>query len=382
MRALIGDFYLTLSEFYLIKITKVFLKRILPTRIIIKLLYFVKKNSSEDFYFKNKYHLENKILVFFTPDYGNLGDLAIYDSQIKFFKDTLPWHEIVEIPLKKTIEGVFFFRNKMFENDLVTLLGGGCFGDLNVEVELYRQMIVRKFENSFIVSFPQTVNFSTTRSGQKILNKSKRIYCKHNRLLITVRDINSFNFIKSNFPKVETMLIPDLVFYKNISSKYRRIGIKVSLRKDKEIDNDERKSLAESRLFEIFERNIEEISNIIEVTNTSIMEIQQYELKQLLIKIASSRIVITDRLHGMIFCYITQTPCIVINDKYKKVQGSYNWIKKAPFIKFLNIDIFADEIIDFIEFYLSNEVEEYKIDFKEKFDELKHYIYSNINKLP
>ncbi len=40
-------------------------------------------------------------------------------------------------------------------------------------------MIVRKFENSFIVSFPQTVNFSTTNAGKKLLLKSKRIYSKH-----------------------------------------------------------------------------------------------------------------------------------------------------------------------------------------------------------
>ena len=49
---------------------------------------------------------------------------------------------------------------------------------------------------------------------------------------------------------------------------------------------------------------------------------------------AHAELVITDRLHGMIFCAITGTPCIVINSKSPKVAGCYEWIKNLDYIRF------------------------------------------------
>lgn len=43
---------------------------------------------------------------------------------------------------------------------------------------------------------------------------------------------------------------------------------------------------------------------------------------------------ITDRLHGMIFCAITGTPCVVINSKSPKVRDCYEWIKDLDYIQF------------------------------------------------
>ena len=45
---------------------------------------------------------------------------------------------------------------------------------------------------------------------------------------------------------------------------------------------------------------------------------------------SSAELVITDRLHGMIFCAVTGTPCIVINSKSPKVRGCYQWICDLP----------------------------------------------------
>ena len=54
----------------------------------------------------------------------------------------------------------------------------------------------------------------------------------------------------------------------------------------------------------------------------------QYELQRLWEHFASSGLVITDRLHGMIFCAITNTPFIVLNNSNGKVRGVFNeWIK-------------------------------------------------------
>ena len=47
-----------------------------------------------------------------------------------------------------------------------------------------------------------------------------------------------------------------------------------------------------------------------------------------------SEIVITDRLHGMIFATITGTPCIALSNYNYKVKGTYEWIKHLEYIKF------------------------------------------------
>ena len=58
---------------------------------------------------------------------------------------------------------------------------------------------------------------------------------------------------------------------------------------------------------------------------------------ELLKQIKKSKLLITDRLHGMIFAVITNTPCIAFANKSGKVKGVYNWISKDnDYVKFAN----------------------------------------------
>jgi pyruvyl transferase EpsI len=50
---------------------------------------------------------------------------------------------------------------------------------------------------------------------------------------------------------------------------------------------------------------------------------------------AHARLVITDRLHGMIFAAITGTACIALDNRSGKVSGSYEFIKDLDYIRFL-----------------------------------------------
>ena len=53
-------------------------------------------------------------------------------------------------------------------------------------------------------------------------------------------------------------------------------------------------------------------------------------------EISKRELVITDRLHGMIFCAITGTPCIVFSNYNHKVKGSVEWFKHLDYIKYLD----------------------------------------------
>ena len=52
------------------------------------------------------------------------------------------------------------------------------------------------------------------------------------------------------------------------------------------------------------------------------------------IKFRECELVITDRIHGMIFAAITGTPCIALSNYNYKVKGTYEWIKNLGYIKF------------------------------------------------
>jgi len=58
------------------------------------------------------------------------------------------------------------------------------------------------------------------------------------------------------------------------------------------------------------------------------------ELEKKYEEFRNAALVVTDRLHGMIFCAITGTPCIVINSKSPKIKGCFEWLKHLEYIKF------------------------------------------------
>ena len=48
-----------------------------------------------------------------------------------------------------------------------------------------------------------------------------------------------------------------------------------------------------------------------------------------------AELLITDRLHGMVFAALTGTPCIVFSNYNHKVKGTYEWIKYLPYIRYV-----------------------------------------------
>jgi len=60
---------------------------------------------------------------------------------------------------------------------------------------------------------------------------------------------------------------------------------------------------------------------------------------------AQAQLVVTDRLHGMVFSAVTGTPCIAFSNYNHKVKGTYQWIKYLPYIKYAET---AEEAIAYI----------------------------------
>ena len=61
------------------------------------------------------------------------------------------------------------------------------------------------------------------------------------------------------------------------------------------------------------------------------------EVKNKLEQFKKAKLIITDRLHGMIFATITATPCIAFGNSNGKVKNVYGWLKHNEYIKYVYI---------------------------------------------
>ena len=119
----------------------------------------------------------------------------------------------------------------------------------------------------------------------------------------------------------------------------------------------------------------------INVTDTVIprnidIEDREKELYSMWKMFRNSKVVITDRLHGMIFSFITKTPCIVLRSFDHKIIESYKWIENVNYIQFVEkldfelIDEKIEEMTHIKEYTKTNFKETY---FKDMINEIKTF---------
>jgi len=311
-----------------------------------RILLFLQKFKSQNYFSSLKDSPAKKAFVFLAADYGNLGDVAITYAQTQFLKDALQGYEVIDVPISKTLEGIYTIKKTIKNSDIITTVGGGNFGDLYDQIEFYRQLVVESFPNNKVVSFPQTMDFSNSEKGKKALMQAKKCYGKHKNMTFIAREQLSFYMMQDNFTNNTIILTPDIVMSLNkMEPKLERKGVVMCLR-----DDDEKllKPIEKAKLLELVDENFEVKNNYdthINKNNLSIEE-RNDELDKIWTAFKKAELVITDRLHGMIFCYITKTPCLVFQNNNHKVKGSYQWIKEKSNIKL--IENFSEiEISDF-----------------------------------
>lgn len=276
-----------------------------------------------------------RVFIFLAANYGNLGDIAITYAQHILLQTWKPNYSIVEVPANCTYSYLKGIITQITTEDIITFVGGGNMGDLYPLYENLRQVIVNKLPNNQIIQFPFTSDYSKTLQGYFIKKAAKRIYGNHKNIKFLAREEMSSKNMSSLLRRhIET--VPDIVLTLDyFREKNKRSGISICLRNDKE------KLLSEDNKSEILDY-IKSLFNEIEVTDTIIedklvsLANKEYLLNKYLEKLSDKRIVITDRLHGMIFAYITGTPAIVFCNSNKKVQYCYEWIKNCGYIFYID----------------------------------------------
>lgn len=275
---------------------------------------------------------KKRIIFMDTADHDNLGDHAIAKGQKMFVRNYLPDYVTIEIPGGNILRHTGLYKFLLRKSDIITIAGGGFLGDLWPFEEQIIKTIMEVFSDNRIVVFPQTfylvndVNFK--KNHPEIMMGNRFTFC--------LRDIASKDRIDRIFPELKghTYYFPDMVCGLNYSdNNLERRTVAICFRKDKEsVLSEKEKATLESYLISRGWK-LSEITTI----NDSNVEPSQRE-KALLAKFnefSTKKLVITDRLHAMLFSAITGTPCIALDNISGKVSGVYKWISFLEYIWFV-----------------------------------------------
>jgi len=214
------------------------------------------------------------------------------------------------------------------------MCGGGNFTNLYSHSEKCRMDIISTWKDNKKIVFPQTIFFTNDKQGQQFLEQTKKVYVIDNNVVLTVREKFSYEFANKNYT-CKIKLIPDIVLYNTgLDCFSKRENVLFVLRDDKEklLTVTEEESL--KNLVEEFKLNIDRYD--LQYTREFDREQAKTELQHVaLIKYKKAKLVITDRLHGMIVAAITGTPCIAFSNNNYKIEGSSKWLEHLPYIKFV-----------------------------------------------
>lgn len=266
----------------------------------------------------------------FTPEHANLGDHAIALAEMKMLDDLgIKYYEVTGKVL-----GLFKRKGWLgaFNKSPVLISGGGYLGTLWFDAEEIVRKILEENPSSEILFFPNTMYYEGSDFGKNEFDKSKIIYNRHRKLSLFARERISFEAMSSAYGR--TKLVPDMVLTLNESLPgQKRSGCLICLR------NDHEQTLTDDKIGCLTEKVRELFGNDFSHTDTVIdhgimPDEREAELQKKFDEFRRSELVITDRLHGMIFAAITGTPCVVLDSKSPKVRGCYEWIKDLEYIKF------------------------------------------------
>jgi len=315
---------------------------------------------------------KNHIFLIGTPNHGNLGDQAIVYAENKILEDRFKDHTIIEINTVDLLKHLKSLKQNVKQGDVFVLHGGGNLGDEYFWEEEVRRNIISEFKDNKIILFPQSIYFKDTENGKKEFEKSKMIYNQHKDFTIVAREATSYNIMKKAFVNNNVILTPDIVMYLDKTNPILpREGALLSLRKDREgLLTPEQKDGILHEVQMNFDNIIitdtvaEHITNENKVLEYMInVNQREKELNKKWDQFKKVEVVITDRLHGMVFCAITSTPCIVIANYNHKVKDTYAWLKNLNYIKFVNN---IDEIPSLIKELKNIEIKTYDNSFAMK----------------
>lgn len=287
---------------------------------------------------------QKKVFILCQPTHANLGDQAQLMCTDKWIQSAYPNSKIIHLGyFKRTLNlnnslkeflNEFSFRITLYtlkykvrKQDLFIGHSGYFMVDHHNGWKMFTD-IMKYFPNNKLIIFPQTVNFYTPFIKHYISN----CFSNNKNTLLLCRDETSYKNAQELFPNTPLLLYPDIVtsLIGTYESTKEKEGVLFCMRDDIEaFYTSEQISELINRFGDIRKEKIDTtLHNIIPEE----MDKKREEIiYQMIKKISSFKVVITDRYHGTIFSAIASTPVIVINSADHKLSSGVNWFPKNEF---------------------------------------------------
>lgn len=278
-------------------------------------------NRKYDSSLKNR----KKVLVTICADYGNMGDIAIALVQMEYLQKLFPDRLVIPSLISNIYADMKSLKVIINDDDIITIIGVGNNGSLYPGIEFSRMFVISQFKKNKIISFPQTLVLEDNNIGRKVRKKMQQVYSSHPNLILAARKEHPYQQYHDFFSNI-AVLSPDiLLFYRPQMSEQERTGLLLYLRSDGEKKStdqftDELCNILSAKYDTSF------IDTTNEKTYTELDEAFR-DMFAVLNRISKAKVIITDRLHGMIFSYITGTPCIALPCAGPKIEYSYRFNK-------------------------------------------------------
>jgi exopolysaccharide biosynthesis predicted pyruvyltransferase EpsI/nitroreductase len=265
----------------------------------------------------------------FPPEVHSVGDHAQTLAVEKFLKTNFSDYEVKRYYRTDVDQ---FFSENVEPDDLIFLHSGGDFGDLYPDWHAIRKQIINKFSENRIVQLPVSVFYGSIVNFEE----DKIFFSGRKNLLILCRTPESAEILSNNFD-CRAEFFPDFVFSLKVPvfNSVRRGKLAV-MRCDAEsiyrktVPNKLRKGRplrmvidflldvdAKKRLMKVFADNY--YVKDVQVTDYDITDENRerviYDTLRFYSRFES---VITDRFHGAVFSFLTNTPFKFVGGKIKK----------------------------------------------------------------
>lgn len=281
-----------------------------------------------------------RVIIFVEPHHPNLGDLAQLMCTREWIKKTYPYHKIIEagqifIPFDNQLESHFFnlqvlklllLKLLIHKSDLLIGHSGYFFVDHHSGWFAY-ELIVKKFPNNRFVILPQTINFF----DPFVINRVKKSFSNNPNLTLICRDEVSYRKAQTLFEGIRLLLFPDIVtsLIGTKSFNNRRDGILFCLRDDVESFYSEKEINTLTNRFANI--RIEKVDTTLRIPPKEVLKRTNFYIENMIEKMSTFQVVVTDRYHGTIFSAIASTPVVVINSSDHKLSSGVNWFPQDIF---------------------------------------------------
>jgi len=270
-----------------------------------------------------------KLYYFGVPEHPNMGDLGQYYCVSKWLKSNYAGYTIVECPSSIVLDKKSGFRNyferAVTKDDLLVIHSGYNTNDLSEVSNQLNLFLMSNYQDCKLIVLPQTVFFKEKEN----MIRSGKVFNARRNMVFMARDNVSYAISREMMPDNHVLMIPDIVttLIGSREEKLNRSGIVLCHRNDGEM-------LYNNEDFYRLKLLLENVDSCV-IMDTTVTKTYRQIMKDLfsamleIIKqFESSRIVITDRYHGMIYSLVANTPVIVLKTTDHKVVEGYNILKK------------------------------------------------------